>query len=271
MRIGEELHVHAMAAMLARVVQAVTCGRQPVGRCERAVQHDIRLAQRGPQRLPQVRGQLGEQVDHLGHVAVRGRGADTELGRQAREGLVAAQVHQHQQRLTARRQPPPPRPELCSMPADQIGHELAGRGGQIQRSTIEQHRSSWWSRWSQTSTYQELFRLPTRRAARDQPVTSRDQDGISSRVNGEHAGLVLTQALAATRLALLVTERHLLIPASYIFEIPWYRIFLGCLEPLVRVGAVRYVSPVPDLADYREMKVQEYRRDVVNPYRHAAL
>src|SRR5690606_23666340 len=26
MRIGEELHVHAMAAMLARVVQAVTCG-----------------------------------------------------------------------------------------------------------------------------------------------------------------------------------------------------------------------------------------------------
>lgn len=92
-----------------------------------------------------------------------------------------------------------------------------------------------------------------------------------TRVNGEHAGLVLTQALAATRLALLLTERHLLIPASYIFEIPWYRIFLGCLEPLVRVGAVRYVSPVPDLADYREMKVQEYRRDAVNPYRHAAL
>ncbi|MFI0370830.1 hypothetical protein ACH35V_23415 [Actinomadura sp. 1N219] len=92
-----------------------------------------------------------------------------------------------------------------------------------------------------------------------------------ARVEGEHAGLVLTQALDATRLALLLTERHLLIPASYIFEIPWYRIFLGCLEPLVRTGAVRYTSPVPDLADYREMKVHEYRSDPLNPYRHGGL
>lgn len=75
----------------------------------------------------------------------------------------------------------------------------------------------------------------------------------------------------ATRLALLLTERHLLIPASYVFEIPWYPIFLGCVEPLVRAGALRYVSPVPDLADYREMKVHEYRRDRHNPYRRAEL
>ncbi|SPT50063.1 hypothetical protein [Actinomadura madurae] len=90
-------------------------------------------------------------------------------------------------------------------------------------------------------------------------------------VRGEHAGLVLTQALEATRLALLLTERHLLIPASYIFEIPWYRIFLGCLEPLVRTGTVRYISPVPDLIDYREMKVHEYRHDPLNPYHRAGL
>ncbi|MWA02618.1 hypothetical protein F8568_020005 [Actinomadura sp. LD22] len=86
-----------------------------------------------------------------------------------------------------------------------------------------------------------------------------------------HASLVLTHALANTRSALLLTERYLLIPASHIFEVPWYRVFLGCLEPLVRAGAVRYVSPVPDLADYREMKIHEYRRDAVNPYRHTDL
>jgi hypothetical protein len=86
-----------------------------------------------------------------------------------------------------------------------------------------------------------------------------------------HAALMLTQALDATRLALLLTERHLLIPASYIFEIPWYPIFLGCLEPLVRAGALRYVAPVPDLADYREMKLHEYRQDRHNPYRRAEL
>lgn len=90
-------------------------------------------------------------------------------------------------------------------------------------------------------------------------------------VGERHAALSLTQALDATRLALLLTDRHLLIPASYIFEIPWYPIFLGCMEPLVREGALRYVSPVPDLADYREMKVHEYRRDRHNPYRHAAV
>ncbi|MEV4670729.1 hypothetical protein AB0K34_03660 [Actinomadura sp. NPDC049382] len=86
-----------------------------------------------------------------------------------------------------------------------------------------------------------------------------------------HAALTLTQALDATRLALLMTERHLLIPASYIFEIPWYPIFLGCVEPLIRAGALRYVAPVPDLADYRETKVHEYRRDRHNPYRHTGF
>ncbi|WP_067806828.1 hypothetical protein [Actinomadura formosensis] len=93
--------------------------------------------------------------------------------------------------------------------------------------------------------------------------------GIDARER--HAALTLTRALEATRLALLLTERHLLIPASYIFEIPWYRTFLGCLAPLVRAGALRYVSPVPDLADYREMKVHEYRRDRLNPYRRTGV
>ncbi|MFC6882198.1 MULTISPECIES: hypothetical protein [Actinomadura] len=85
-------------------------------------------------------------------------------------------------------------------------------------------------------------------------------------MKAEHAEHVLTHALDATRLALLLTERHLIIPASFLFEIPWFPLFLGCLEPLVHAGAVRYTSPVPDLAVYREMKAHEYRNDPLNPY-----
>ncbi|MFI0355147.1 hypothetical protein [Actinomadura sp. 9N407] len=85
-------------------------------------------------------------------------------------------------------------------------------------------------------------------------------------VSGTHGDLMLAQALDATRLAVLLTESHLVVPASYLFEIPWYRIFLGCLQPLIDAGAVRYTSPVPDLAAYQEMKAAEYRRDRVNTY-----
>lgn len=58
--------------------------------------------------LSQVGSQFGEQFDHLGDVAVCGRGTDAERRRQVGEGLVAAQMHQNQQRLAAWRQPPPP-------------------------------------------------------------------------------------------------------------------------------------------------------------------
>lgn len=42
---------------------------------------------------------------------------------------------------------------------------------QCEGSTEEQHRSSWWSRSSQISIYQELSRRRSRRAGRDRPVT----------------------------------------------------------------------------------------------------
>ncbi|WP_433334739.1 hypothetical protein [Spirillospora sp. CA-294931] len=90
-------------------------------------------------------------------------------------------------------------------------------------------------------------------------------------VKAEHAAPVLAHALDATRLALLLTERHLIIPASFLFEIPWYPTFLGCLEPLVHAGAIRYTAPVPDLEVYREMKAHEYRNDPLNPYPDADL
>ncbi|MDH2429119.1 hypothetical protein [Sphaerisporangium sp. TRM90804] len=77
---------------------------------------------------------------------------------------------------------------------------------------------------------------------------------------------VLTQALTATRLAVLLTDAYLIFPSSYMFELPWFDVFLGCIDPLVHEGLVRHTSPTPELAAYRDMKAREYRRDETNPY-----
>nr|WP_243716754.1 hypothetical protein [Actinomadura darangshiensis] len=84
------------SASILRTFEAITAWvKSRVTRCERAVRHDTCLASRDPQRPAQVGGHLGEQVDHLGDVAVRSRDADTELGRKVREGLVEARLHQN--------------------------------------------------------------------------------------------------------------------------------------------------------------------------------
>lgn len=67
---------------------------------------------------------------------MRGRRADPERGRQAGEGVVAAQVHQHQQRLVLRAQHRPPRPDPGPVVAYQPGNEGQGRARQIRRGTI---------------------------------------------------------------------------------------------------------------------------------------
>jgi hypothetical protein len=64
----------------------------------------------------------------------------------------------------------------------------------------------------------------------------------------------------------LATDQYLVFPSSYIFEITWFGNFLAYIEPLIAGGHIRYTSPVPDLADYREIKVYEYRRDSENLY-----
>ncbi|GAB1820028.1 hypothetical protein [Herbidospora sp. RD11066] len=87
------------------------------------------------------------------------------------------------------------------------------------------------------------------------------------RVNGDRWSVILKNALSATRVALLVTDRYLVLPSSYIFEISWFDRFLASTEPLVTAGHIRYTSPVSDLAEYRNIKTYEYRHDPVNPYR----
>jgi hypothetical protein len=77
---------------------------------------------------------------------------------------------------------------------------------------------------------------------------------------------LLNSAIRYTRLAILVTDAYLLVPASCIFEVPNSQIFLRATDPLIRAGVLRYVASIPDLEAYRDSKVSEYRRDDSNPY-----
>ncbi|WP_424535629.1 hypothetical protein ACOZ38_36980 [Sphaerisporangium viridialbum] len=79
-------------------------------------------------------------------------------------------------------------------------------------------------------------------------------------------GQILEQSLRATRLAVLLTDAYLLFPSSYMFELPWFGVFLRAVEPLIHEGLIRHTSPTPELTAYRDMKVREYRRDENNPY-----
>ncbi|MEU2664889.1 hypothetical protein [Micromonospora sp. NPDC007220] len=76
----------------------------------------------------------------------------------------------------------------------------------------------------------------------------------------------LSQALHATRLAVLATDEELILPASYLFEVPSLSIFLTRIRPLVVRGVVHYSSHIADLDSYVEHKAVEYRRDARNPY-----
>lgn len=85
-------------------------------------------------------------------------------------------------------------------------------------------------------------------------------------IAGGQAERILSQAVSATRVAVLLTDRYLIFPASSIFEVPWFHIFLERVEPLIHEDVVRYTSPTPELAAYRDIKAREYRRDEDNPY-----
>ncbi|MFC4531343.1 hypothetical protein [Sphaerisporangium dianthi] len=91
------------------------------------------------------------------------------------------------------------------------------------------------------------------------------RDATRDATAGGAAG-VLAQALRATRLAVLTTDAYLIFPSSYMFELPWFGVFLDHIAPLVHEGLVRHTSPTPELTAYRDLKVREYRRDERNPY-----
>jgi hypothetical protein len=77
---------------------------------------------------------------------------------------------------------------------------------------------------------------------------------------------VLQEALLVTRLAVLATEDSLVMPATYLFEVPILRRYLTELAPLREAGFITYSSHIPDLTDYAEHKAPEYRSEDSNPY-----
>ncbi len=74
------------------------------------------------------------------------------------------------------------------------------------------------------------------------------------------------QAVRATRLAVLATDANLVMPASYLFEVPGIPDLLHRLRGLVALRQVAYCAPVADVTRYGEQKIAEYRADRHNPY-----
>jgi hypothetical protein len=84
--------------------------------------------------------------------------------------------------------------------------------------------------------------------------------------SNENATRILEDSLRATRLAALLTDAQLVFPASYIFEVPRFHVFLQDISTLITSGNVSYVAPVADLNEYRETKAKEYRNDSTHRY-----
>jgi hypothetical protein len=109
--IGQHLHVPAVMSFLPGVVGPV--GGDPVDRQHGAVQNHVRLRAGRRHRFVECRCKRGQNVDRLADVAVHDGERDAEPGRELRVGVTAPQVHQGEQDLTARGQPPPPVPISC--------------------------------------------------------------------------------------------------------------------------------------------------------------
>ena len=80
--------------------------------------------------------------------------------------------------------------------------------------------------------------------------------GAWSRLGKER---VYCEWIRATKHALLVTERPLLLPASYLFEVPYIDRFLNATSPVRSAGLMSIVCPTASFADYASEKVGEYR------------
>ena len=76
----------------------------------------------------------------------------------------------------------------------------------------------------------------------------------------------LTEALNATRLSVLATDNSLIIPASYLFEVPILPQWLAEVRSLREAGHIEYTSHISDPVAYSEHKSVEYRNDTTNPY-----
>ena len=70
---------------------------------------------------------------------------------------------------------------------------------------------------------------------------------------------LLQKSLLITRYAVAFSQGPLVLPASYLFEVPIIDSLLRRLAPLAGLGQVQIASPVSDLEKYAEKKAPEYR------------
>ena len=174
---GDDLQVHAVPAVLARVKRPVF--GDPVDGDEGAVHHGVGApgSRRAPDRCAQLRRPGRQQRDGLLHIPPGGGGPDREPRRELGERLAFAQVNQDEQGLLLRAQLPPGRAGRRPVAAYDAGHE--GRSLQEQR----QHGRT---AWKPLVVRVDLGRLPHLLGAswfsvqarrmqsdRDEPIASR--------------------------------------------------------------------------------------------------
>jgi hypothetical protein len=70
----------------------------------------------------------------------------------------------------------------------------------------------------------------------------------------------------ATRMALLTSRVGLVMPASYLFEVPGVADFMNEVRAVSEVGAIQLTAPASGLEEYKAIKNEEYRDDKINPY-----
>ena len=69
-------------------------------------------------------------------------------------------------------------------------------------------------------------------------------------------------ALRLTRYALFVARDSIVLPASYLFEVPFIDSYLARLHPLGTAGLLRVASSTADLSTYAKKKRREYREEL---------
>jgi hypothetical protein len=80
--------------------------------------------------------------------------------------------------------------------------------------------------------------------------------GVTQRLSGRQ---FYDHALHLTRYALLASEGPLIMPASYLFEVPFVHRLVAAVEPLAARGVLLFAGPTPDLYAYAAHKRREYR------------
>lgn len=114
-------------------------GGDPVDGQQRAVERDERLHRGRPDRLGECRGEVGQEADGLGDVAVGGGDPDAEPGRELGVGVAAAQMGQNQEGLAFRCQAPPARADLPAVGGQLTGEVAQVRVGQTDRRRVDKH------------------------------------------------------------------------------------------------------------------------------------